>query len=242
MFEKTRDYPRAMTSPDAPADDAMSDAIRWFVEQAQALGGQPLLYVPQRSTPENDPQLERLSRAVKTETWQTLRRGLWTGGPVFAAWPSAEKLAEIADDYRTTALVVLSWNKRDVRAWAAASQPAMLSAGAATPAVPGPDPVVVEALKTLTVLVNHANNLAGSMDKRDAIAVMLTLHDAGYRLQAEPIYAWALGNGWPARGAERLKQLVEKINSGTRPRLQGAYPLRDDILTQWRAGAEGDQS
>lgn len=239
MFERTRDYPAAMTAPARPADEAMTDAIRWFAEQAKALGGQPLLYVPQRRSPENDPQLSRLAKAVKTETWTTLRGSGWSGGAVFAAWPDDKHLAQIAGDRRTTALVVLSWNPQDVAGWAAAVQPLMLSpVGAATPPPAAlSDGVVEQGLITLTRMVNHANNLAGVLDKRDAVAVLLTLHDNGHRLEPEPIYAWGLANGWPPAGALRLRELVEKINSGTRPRLQGGSPFRPDMLQQWRRRA-----
>lgn len=239
MFERTRDYPTAMTDPAAPADQAMSDAIGWFAQQVQALGGQPLLYLPQRRSAENDPQLSRLARAVKAETWTTLRSAGWQGGPVFAAWPDDKHLASVADHRGTTALVVLSWNAKDVAGWAAAARPRMLSVGASAPpaAVLG-DPVVEQGLISLTRMVNHSNNLAGALDRRDAVSVLLTLHDAGHRLEPEPIYAWALAHGWPASGALRLREFVEKIVGGVRPRVQGSSPFRPDILQQWREAAQ----
>jgi hypothetical protein len=41
------------------------------------------------------------------------------------------------------------------------------------------DPVIVEGIKTLTTMVNYGNTLAGAMDKRDAVAVLMHLRDAG---------------------------------------------------------------
>jgi hypothetical protein len=98
-------------------------------------------------------------------------------------------------------------------------------------------PVIVQGLVTLTRSVNHGNALAGTLDRRDAVAVLQTLHDGGHRLVAEDIYAWALANQWPARGAERLKELTSRIAGGHRPRLGATYPFRDDILEVWRTGA-----
>jgi len=47
------------------------------------------------------------------------------------------------------------------------------------------------------------------------------------------ICAWALANGWPAKGARRLKELATDIAGGKRPRaIRGA--LRPDILQVWR--------
>jgi len=89
---------------------------------------------------------------------------------------------------------------------------------------------------TLTALVNHANQLAGSMDRRDAVNVLLTLHDGGHRLDPAALYAWALASGWPAGGATRLKELATDIVGGRRPRAD-RRALRPDILTVWRQEA-----
>ena len=98
---------------------------------------------------------------------------------------------------------------------------------------------MIEGLKTLTIMVNQANNLAGAMDHRDAVAVLTTLHKAGYRLEPSQMYAWALANGWNPRGAARLKEMAEKLNAGVRLQMKGTYPLRSDILATWRDKAAG---
>jgi hypothetical protein len=93
------------------------------------------------------------------------------------------------------------------------------------------------------MLVNHANNLAGALDRRDAVAVLQTLHDGGHELAADQIYEWALIHGWPSRGADRLREMAEKIARGVRPRLNGPWPLRAGTLDTWRnEAAEGAAS
>lgn len=99
------------------------------------------------------------------------------------------------------------------------------------------DPVLVEGLETLTHSVNPGNNLAGSLDRRDAVAVLRTLRDGGYGLPPDPVYSWAIANGWQARGAERLRKLAEDFEAGKRPQLKGPYPFRSDILEIWRRDA-----
>jgi hypothetical protein len=243
MFERTRNYPTAMTDPDGDADQAMRDAVTWFVEQCQAIAGQPLLVVNRRGDEQNDPLLASLAEKVKVETPRTLLGSRWSGGPSSSHGRPRTPWPPSPDDRRTKVLMVLSWTARDVDAWAAAAQPKMLTAGTSGPAaVALADPVVEQGLITLTHSVNHANNLAGALDKRDAIAVLLTLHDGRHRLEAKPIYAWALANGWPARGAQRLRELAEKIVGGTRPRLQGGSPFRPDTLQQWRDAVAGSSS
>ncbi|MDP3713796.1 MAG: hypothetical protein Q8R60_15075 [Mycobacteriales bacterium] len=239
MFERVRDMPRAIVAHKADDPLAYERAAQWTLAHSQRLGGHPLLYAPGKRNFQDEPVLVSMSKRVTVATWKTLSNARWGGGPVLAAWPTQKHLADIDGDRRTSALCVLSWAPTDTAAWASAHQPERLSPGA--PADPPPtiaDPVVVEGMKTLTVLVNHANNLAGAMDRRDAVNVLLTLHDAGHQAEPDELYAWALANGWPAGGATRLKEFAVQIAGGHRPRVdRGA--LRPDILEVWRREATG---
>lgn len=239
MFERVRDIPRAIVAHKADDPLAHERAVQWILAHCQRLGGHPLLYVPGKNNFRDEPVLVTLSKRVTVATWKTLNNARWGGGPVLAAWPTEKHLVDIDGDRRTSALCVLSWAPNDTAAWASAHQPEQLSPGAsaAAPATIA-DPVIVEGMKTLTLLVNHANNLAGSMDRRDAVNVLLTLHEAGYPLEPAQLYTWALANGWPAGGATRLKELAVQIVGGRRPRAdRGA--LRPDILEVWRQDAIG---
>lgn len=242
MFERTREYPTAVSASSSGGGDAVARAARWFLAQAQAVGGQPLLYFPSKQNLDAEPLLGRLTRerTVVTATWRTFRGVRWSGGPVLAVWPDEEHLALVADHARTRALCVIPWTEGDVTAWQRAATPERLGTQAPDSAA-GPlvsDSVVVEGLRTLTAMVNHANNLAGSLDRRDAVAVLRTLHDGGHQLVAADVYAWALANRWPAVGSQRLKQLADDITEGKKPRRGGPSPLHDDALQQWRRAAE----
>jgi hypothetical protein len=153
----------------------------------------------------------------------------------------SRQLAEIADHRGVRALCVVPWSEGEVDAWAAAVQPELLLGAEERPVRAIIDPVVVEGLKSLTLMVNHSNNLAGALDRRDAVAVLTTLHRGGHRLDAEAIYSWALANGWPGRGAERLREMALKIASGVRMRTGTRdNPLRSDALVRWREKAATD--
>ncbi len=242
MFERVRPIPRAIAAH--KADDALAyeRAVQWLLRQVQDMGGQPLLYVPGKNNYRDEPVLVALAKRVTTSTWKTLPSAGWRGGPVLAAWPTEKHLARIDSDCRTWALCVLSWAPNDTAAWASARQPERLSPGAAAPPPATiTDPVVDEGMKTLMALVNHANQLAGALDRRDAVNVLLTLHDGGHSLHPDELYAWALANGWPAGGASRLKALAVQIAGGSRPRAdRGA--LRADILDVWRGDASARTS
>jgi len=239
MFEHERSYPCGVTCNGAtePAR-AQAAAIEWVVEQQKVVGGEVLLFVPKKGDLNTMDNL--ISRFAKVQgvvvgTW---RGGGWSGGPVLAAWPNREKLAEVADDVRTRALCVIPWADGETTAWEHAARPELL-AGASTAATAlDLHPVVVVGLTNLTRMVNHANALAGSLDHRDAVAVLRTLHQGGYRLPADDVYAWALANGWPARGADRLREMAGKIDAGRQVQLKGQWPFASDILEVWRAEAK----
>ncbi len=240
MFERAREYPRAVTGNGAnDPEGSQRAAIEWIAAQQKAVGGQVLLFVPQKSTLNHSGDLiAQLAKVpgVAVGTWRGYVSG-WSGGPVLAAWPSREKLAEIADDRRTRALCVIPWVDEDTTPWEQASQPELLAGALAKTSAPSLDPVVIVGLTHLTRMVNHANNLAGALDHRDAVAVLRVLHRGRYALPADEVYAWALANGWPARGAERLREMAEKIDAGRTVQMKGPSPLRPEVLSMWKAEA-----
>lgn len=238
MSLSRRDYPTALAVGPEHGDQGLRDGLQWLMSMVPKVGGQPLIFAPGRSNVDHNNLLSEFVRrtGVAVSTWRSPARG-WSGGPVLAAWPTREKLGEIAEDQRTSALCVIPWVKGETDAWAAAAMPELLGS-AVMPEERSLDPVVVQGLKTLTESVNMGNNLAGSLDHRDAVAVLRTLKKGGYRLPPDVIYAWATANGWQARGAERLRTLATKFEAGKRPQLKGGYPFRSDILEIWRREAE----
>lgn len=240
MFEpKGRDYPTALAAGPEHGDRGLQDGLRWLVIQTRDIGGSPLIYAPGRPQVDHNQLLsEFVNRTqVAVATWRSPARG-WPGGPVLAVWPIRDKLGEIADHPHTNALCVVPWTKGEVDAWAAATQPELLGPAANPETTNSLDPVVIAGLKTLTHLVNMGNNLAGSLDRRDAVAVLRTLKKGGYQLPPDPVYSWALANGWSTRGAERLRTLAADFEAGKSPQLKGEYPLRADILDRWRQKAQ----
>ncbi|HEY3008733.1 MAG TPA: hypothetical protein VGJ63_11820 [Micromonosporaceae bacterium] len=239
MFEVKRDYPTALAADPKQPNLALRTAFQWVVAKQREVGGSILLYAPGKQNIDGNNLLAEFCRraGVQVATWRT-GAWAWDGGPVLAAWPSRNKLAEIADHHGVRALCVVPWADGEVDAWATAANPELLL-GAEEPAVRAvTDPVVVEGLKSLTLMVNHSNHLASALDRRDAVAVLTTLHLGGHRLDADAIYAWSLANGWPGQGAERLREMAEKISSGVRMRTgTRESPLRSDVLNQWREKA-----
>jgi hypothetical protein len=202
-------------------------------------GQKPLVWAPGEQSLCLDPELEAFSRCAAVRTPQS--PAAWHGGPVLALWPESCDLAELAHDGRVTALCVLGrrTDQRDNVAWVAATGATVLNAGGVPPARPHRlHPVVIEALRTLTSLVDHQNQLTASMDRRHAVVTLSTLRHGGYRLDPEGIRAWALAAAWPAGGARRLGELATKVQAGVALRARGfdSYP-RPELLRLWCDGA-----
>lgn len=235
----TNSYPSALTA--SGDQQAVSRAIAWCEQQRQS-GEQVAVWAPGKQNLSADSVLAAYAQRNVLMTAR-LRSVPWSGGPVLAAWPPADDLARLAEHPRVTALCVLTWRDDDVAAWAASRAPMLLTPGAVGPPLAvALDPVVVQALRALTVLVNQANHLAGALDKRDAVAVLTVLHRGGYPLDPDAVYQWALANEWRPAGAQRLREMTSRFAGGRPLRLQSgaAWPLREDVLEQWRKAAEGE--
>lgn len=234
----TASRPAAMTASGDP--HGVLRAIAWC-EQHRRSGQQVAVWAPGKQNVSGDAQLTAYAR---THPLLTLRATSvsWAGGPLLAAWPGADDLARLSEQRRATALAVVTWRDDDVAAWAGAHTPELLTPGADAPApAPALDPVVEQALLTMTGLVNQANHLAGTLDRRDAIAVLTVLSRAGYQLDPDAVYAWALAHDWRATGAGRLREMTARFAAGKPMRLPTGttWPLRDTVLEQWRHTAAG---
>ena len=237
MFEHRHDYPMAVTAATGAGRDVVQLAIDWLRRTTDDVGGQPLVYLPNKAAIREQPLLARLEGWAVVTTWKSF--GSWAGGAVLAAWPTTERLAEVADDPRTRALCVVPNSPTEVAAWVRAYRPVTLPPTLAV-ATPEPaliaDPVVVEGLKTLTAIVNVTSLYASGGDRDKAVEVLLTLHDGGHRMNADDARAWALAHGWSARAAEQLVELAQPIAAGKRLRTRGGV-LAHGILDRWRTAA-----
>lgn len=98
-------------------------------------------------------------------------------------------------------------------------------------------------MKDLDRHVNHANALAGGIDKAFAVHTLLKLHEAGYRWNVDPLCGWALARGFTGAEEEHKRQYgpFGKLHvrfgkgahtSGPRPR---RVPMLDglDLVLRW---------
>jgi hypothetical protein len=230
-------YPAALVSH--PDPERGRRAIAWAVAHLQP-GELPLLWIGRKADLENEKLFVAFSKRYPVMTERD-RSAAWAGGPVIAAWPSADKLADLVAMPRMTALVVLEWNPSDVAAWAATAKPELLTPGGAPPpAPPTVHPVVAAALRSCTHPVDPAQSMGGTFEHRDVIRAIKTLRTAGYAMEPEAMFAWAVRHGWSGAGAKRLREAVTKANNGVNIQARGhdttPYP---PALAHWREQAGG---
>jgi hypothetical protein len=235
MFDRDMDYPTAVASYD---DEGVDAAINWCCEHMEK-GDTLTVWTSLKSNLGNCSNLEQLVYRHSNVEHVTGRGGgfIRGNGPVLMAWASMDDIAKLVQYGRgIRALCVITWNEDAVRPWVSAIRPTVLGDGSAWEHLtPELDLVVVEAMKSLTLTVNHNNTISAGFEKDIVVSSLLTLHDVGIRLDGEAMQGWALANGWSGKNPERLAKYVADINAGKRPRYSPV--LRADYVDDLRRRA-----
>jgi hypothetical protein len=82
------------------------------------------------------------------------------------------------------------------------------------------DPVIVEALRSLSIIINKSRGLLTSRDKEWADDVLRILKAKGHTAEPSAIKSWAIKEGWTPGAARDLAKLTQKVfGMKTRPKL-----------------------
>ncbi len=98
----------------------------------------------------------------------TLRTGE-VRGAVLALWTDDKILAATEDRWKPASICAIPWNGADIDEWVAAFGPIEIRTGTAADTVTVPNPVVVEALRSLTSSVNLGTGLGHPSDHDAAV-------------------------------------------------------------------------
>lgn len=236
MFERRAEFevvfaPWKGLDPDA----AVRLAVAWWQRQP---GGHLVLF-HSKNMLQNNNILAGLVRGARVESYTTLRRSSWRGGPVLAPWPSDKVLGVLDDDLAPpTAVAVIERGDRDdyVRAWLTSHSARNLHtgqiAGASARLI---SPVVEAAMRELSQQVNHNNGLVQAADKADAVRTLQALVRAGYRYDVDGLAAWAAANGFTTGEVERLRDYGQRVLDGRSFRFPHGlgYDLGPAALARW---------
>lgn len=219
MFDRDVDFPMAVANYD---DEGVDAAIDWCCQHMED-GDTLTVWTSLKSSLRNCPQLDGLVNRHSNVAHVTGREGGFVRGtgPVLMAWADMEyigKLMRYAGP-KIHALCVITWNEDAIRPWVSAVRPTVLGDGSAWEQLtPELDPLVVEAMTSLTRTVNHNNTISAGFEKDMVVSTLLALRDAGVEMDGEAMQGWALANGWSGKNPQRLAKYVEDINAGKRPR------------------------
>lgn len=236
MFDRDVNYPCAVASHDT---EGVGAAINWCCEHMED-GDTLTVWTSLKSNLQNCSDLEQLASRDSNVEHVTGRGGgfIRGNGPVLMAWPDMGDIGQLVQHggHRIRALCVVTWDADEIRPWVTAVRPSILGDDSAweelTPAL---DPVVVEALKSLTLTVNHNNTISAGHEKDMVVSCLLALHDAGVAIDGEAMQGWALAHGWSGKNPGRLAKYVDDINAGKRPRCRST--LRPDYVDSLRRRA-----
>lgn len=235
MFDRNVDYPTAVASYD---DEGVTAAIEWSAGHLQD-DDTLSVWTSLKSNLRNCAELEQFVQRYRDVVHITARGGgTPTGsGPVLMAWPDMDDISELVRVSRDIrALCVITWNADRIRPWVTAMKPDILGDGSDWENhSPEPDPIVVEALKSLTLTVNHNNTISAGFEKDQVVSVLLALHAARVPMDADAMQGWTLAHGWSGKNPGRLAQYVRDINSGKRPRSQRV--LNPEFVSRMRERA-----
>lgn len=236
MFDHDVDYPTAVASYD---DEGVAAAIKWSVKHLED-DDTLSVWTSLKSNLRNCAELERFVQRYRDVEHITGRgHGMPAGsGPVMMAWPDMNDIGELVRySQGIRALCVITWNEDQIRPWVTAMKPNILGDGSVWKSrSPDLDPIVVEALKGLTLTVNHNNTISAGFEKDQVVGVLLALRNARIPMDADAVQGWVLAHGWSRKNPDRLAQYVRDINSGKLPRSRSV--IRTDYVDSLRERVE----
>jgi hypothetical protein len=238
MFDRDVDYPVAVSSY---TDEGVEAAIDWCVEHIED-GDTLSVWTALKSNLENCSALDTLVRGHSNVEHITGRgSGYPSGpGPVLMAWADMDDIGKLVRHGRgIRALCVINWNEKWLQPWVTAVKPTILGdASLWEDEGTDLDPVLVEALKSMTLVINHNNTISAGFEKDIVVSSLLALRAARIPMDGEAIQAWALAHGWAGKNPQRLAKYVDEINAGKRPR--SSYTHGPDYVEHLRARAAGE--
>jgi hypothetical protein len=204
----------------------------WLNEQPD----QRLVLVPGVQDYRQQPMAKRVHDAIVAKPG-----GLagWYGGPVLAPWPTRKIVGDLASGLwgRATVICVLPWGDDPLaNAWLRTRRAVSIIDGCVHPEadVALLDPVVETAMEELDGHVNHANGIAGGIDKAFAVHTLLKLHEAGYRWDVDQLCGWALGHGFTGSEEDHLRQYATKVLERSPFRPLPTDPFSPGAIDRWR--------
>jgi len=182
-------------------------------------------------------------KAVKLENVDvkllTERESIYSwNGPILAIYPTKKLLDKIDGLRDVTDVLVIPWSMDEVKFWINTwSANELGKPESDLKKISLSNPVVEEALKSLTMCVNVSTGITHPQDRSRCIELFKKLKDAGEIFNKEEIRAWLVAEGgWKPEDADEVVNVAEAVLEGRRLRSSSGN-WRDDIVEEWKRRA-----
>jgi hypothetical protein len=220
-------------------EGAVRLAVEWLKDWTTEQGGVPLIISPTRESEGRILHMAPDAGSVTRQTFSTMFRSPWKGGPVLAVWADDKVLGQVDDEYRVAAVCTVLDSLTHAPLWLKARQPAEVGrSDSVLPPAVDLDPIARVALEQLTRHVNLGTGLTHPSDRGYAIEIVQALRAGRRRLSPDDAHAWAAQHGWRRVGANDLRDIVIRVAEGRRFQHRGGT-LRPapELLAMWEREA-----
>lgn len=236
MLRPDRTRPRAYVAFPVDPEKGLLTARDWALDHADGRITHVGLRVASHAHLKNVPVLAKMQKAgVKVSTDTNKGHNETVHGPLIVYTPTLESLCRAEDEPQATAIVVvgayglprtgdyfshMNLGPRfadGLLAWISAFRPEHLDGELIKPKDPIlPDPVVWQAMKSFTDIINTSTGLADPRDRSRVTDGLIKLRKAGHSFAPNDLLAAALALNWPGRAAWELSMLADEINKDKR--------------------------
>jgi hypothetical protein len=161
----------------------------------------------------------------------------WTGA-VLAIYPDKKLLDTIDDISGITDVLIVPHNMSEVQYWIDTWEADEIAGKSSAVEKVAINPIVREALRTLSSNVNLSTGIGHPMDKIKTIALFRRLQMGNIPLDADGVRAWLVRYGkWKPEDADDVREIVIKILSGRHFQNEQTY-WNENILETWKERAQ----
>jgi hypothetical protein len=152
---------------------------------------------------------------LRLESESTIKK-VYGAEVIVAIYAYPKMLDEVDRLLDVKAVVVVPWNMNDVTMWIQTWNPIIFGQQPTPPKKLIQNPVVEQALRTITNRINLSTGLGHPSDHEFAIDLLKCVHKRLGLESASSTRAWAIQNGWYPEDADQLARIVQSLLDGKR--------------------------
>lgn len=217
-----------------PNPDAVIRGVQWLCREAKDTGEPALIVVTAKPilASMRGPVLGPLFQQLKKEGvvssggvtlhLMTLRKKKWSwDGPALVIYGTQDLLDAVDSLDGACDVLLIPWRRDEASAWIStwgATELGKASDEGDEVVQEGLSKIIRIALVRLTSIINLSTGIMNSSDYDQAVRTFETLIRKGEAPDAELVRQYLVKNGWQPKHAKEVRELVQKLLDGRRPR------------------------